>query len=161
MPSFDVISKIDHAEIDNAINGAMREIGTRYDFKNSQSKITRIENEIEMIADDNYKIEQVSEILRTYCVRRKINTGFLTFLDIKDSSGGLLKQKVTITEGIDREISQKINKEIKSSKLKVQVEIRGEELRINGKKRDQLQECIGIIKNLKIKQPLQFINFRD
>ena len=79
MPSFDIVSKIDYAELDNAINGAMREISTRYDFKNSKSQITRNEKQIEMIADDNYKIDQVSEILRTYCVRRKINTGFLTF----------------------------------------------------------------------------------
>ena len=98
MPSFDIVSKIDYAELDNAINGAMREISTRYDFKNSKSQITRNEKQIEMIADDNYKIDQVSEILRTYCVRRKINTGFLNFSDIKDASGGLLKQFVTINE---------------------------------------------------------------
>ena len=96
MPSFDIVSKIDYAELDNAINGAMREISTRYDFKNSKSQITRNEKQIEMIADDNYKIDQVSEILRTYSVRRKINTGFLNFSDIKDASGGLLKQFVTI-----------------------------------------------------------------
>jgi len=161
MPSFDIISKIDYAELDNAINGAMREISTRYDFKNSKSQITRNDKEIEMIADDNYKIDQVSEILRTYCVRRKINTGFLNFSDIKDASGGLLKQLVKINEGIDRDISQKINKEIKSLKLKIQVEIRGDELRINGKKRDQLQDCIQIIKEMGIKQPLQFTNFRE
>ena len=94
-------------------------------------------------------------------MRRKINTGFLNFSDIKDASGGLLKQFVTINEGIDRDISQKINKEIKSLKLKVQVEIRGDELRINGTKRDQLQECIQIIKEMGIKQPLQFTNFRE
>ncbi len=161
MPSFDIVSKIDYAEIDNAINGAMREISTRYDFKNSKSKITRNDNQIEMIGDDNYKIDQVSQVLKTYCVRRKVNTGFLTFLEIKDSAGGLLRQIVSIKEGLDRETSQKINKMIKSQKYKIQVEIRGEEIRVNGKKRDQLQECMQAIKDMGIKQPLQFVNFRE
>jgi hypothetical protein len=135
MPSFDIVSKTDLAEVDNAINSAMREITTRYDFKNSQSKISRESNEIELMAEDQYKIDQVQQIFR--------------------------RQKSKIVQGIDREISQKINKIIKNSKFKVQFSIRGEELRITGAKRDVLQEVIQTIKNLEIKQPLQFINFRD
>ena len=161
MPSFDIVSKTDLAEVDNAINSAMREITTRYDFKNSQSKILRESDEIELIAEDQYKIDQVQQIFRTHLVKRKVSTGAFDFSKIEDARGGMLRQKSKIIQGIDSEISQKINKIIKNSKFKVQFSIRGEELRITGTKRDVLQEVIQTIKNLEIKQPLQFINFRD
>ena len=161
MPSFDIVSKTDLAEVDNAINSAMREITTRYDFKNSQSKISRESDEIELMAEDQYKIEQVQQIFRTHLVKRKVSTGAFDFSKIEDAKGGMLRQKTKIIQGIDREISQKINKIIKNSKFKVQFSIRGEELRITGAKRDVLQDVIQTIKNLEIKQPLQFINFRD
>ena len=161
MPSFDIVSKTDLAEVDNAINSAMREITARYDFKNSQSKISRESDEIELMAEDQYKIEQVQQIFRTHLVKRKVSTGAFDFSKIEDAKGGMLRQKTKIIQGIDREISQKINKIIKNSKFKVQFSIRGEELRITGAKRDVLQEEIQTIKNLEIKQPLQFINFRD
>ena len=161
MPSFDIVSKIDLAEVDNAINSAMREITTRFDFKNSQSKISRESDEIELMAEDQYKIDQVQQIFRTHLVKRKVSTGAFDFSKIQDAKGGMLRQKSKIIQGIDREISQQINKIIKNSKFKVQFSIRGEELRITGAKRDVLQEVIQTIKNLEIKQPLQFINFRD
>ena len=161
MPSFDIVSKTDLAEVDNAINSAMREITSRYDFKNSQSKILRESDEIELTAEDQYKIDQVQQILRTHLVKRKVSTGAFDFSKIEDAKGGMLRQKSKIIQGIDKEISQKINKIIKNSKFKVQFSIRGEELRITGAKRDVLQEVIQTIKNLEIKQPLQFINFRD
>ncbi len=161
MPSFDIVSKTDLAEVDNAINSAMREITSRYDFKNSQSKISRESDEIELMAEDQYKIDQVQQIFRTHLVKRKVSTGAFAFSKIEDAKGGMLRQKSKIVQGIDREISQKINKIIKNSKFKVQFSIRGEELRITGAKRDVLQEVIQTIKNLEIKQPLQFINFRD
>ena len=161
MPSFDIVSKVDLAEVDNAINGAMREITSRYDFKNSISNIKKDDNKIIFSAEDNYKIDQVQQILRTHFVKRKLNTGSLKFSNIENAQGGTLRQTAEIIQGIDRELSQKINKEIKSSKLKVQTTIRGEELRISGNKRDILQETINLVKGLDIKQPLQFINFRD
>ena len=161
MPSFDIVSKTDLAEVDNALNSAMREISTRYDFKNSQSKIIRESDEIELLAEDQYKIDQVQQIFRTHLVKRKVSTGAFDFSKVEDARGGMLRQKSKIVQGIDREISQKINKIIKNSKFKVQFSIRGEELRITGAKRDVLQEVIQTIKNLEIKQPLQFINFRD
>ena len=161
MPSFDIVSKTDLAEVDNALNSAMREISTRYDFKNSQSKIIRESDEIELVAEDQYKIEQVQQIFRTHLVKRKVSTGAFDFSKIEDARGGMLRQKSKIIQGIEREISQKINKVIKDSKLKLQVAIRGEEIRVSGQKRDKLQEAIQIIKDMDIKQPLQFINFRD
>ena len=161
MSSFDIVSKIDLAEVDNAINGAMREITSRYDFKNSESKVTRIENEIELIAEDQYKIDQVQQIFRTHLVKRKLSSGSFNFSKVEDARGGLLRQKSPIIQGIDKEISQTINKCIKNSKIKVQVAIRGEELRVSGGKKDLLQKAIQLTKELEIKQPLQFINFRD
>ncbi len=161
MPSFDIVSKTDLAEVDNAINGAMREIGSRYDFKNSESKITRLDNEIELIAEDQYKIDQVQQIFRTHLVKRKLSSGSFDFSKVEDARGGMLRQKSPIIQGIDKDISQMINKCIKNSKLKVQVAIRGEELRVSSAKKDLLQKAIQMAKELDIKQPLQFINFRD
>ncbi len=161
MPSFDVVSKVDIAEVDNAINGAMREIENRYDFKNSQSKVSRSENEIELLAEDQYKIDQVQQIFRTHLVKRKLSSGSFEFSKVEDARGGMLRQKSPIIQGIDREISQIINKSIKNSKLKVQISIRGDELRVTSGKRDLLQKIIQMIKDLEIKQPIQFINFRD
>tara|TARA_B100000963_G_C22238963_1_gene499163 strand:+ start:40 stop:525 length:486 start_codon:yes stop_codon:yes gene_type:complete len=161
MPSFDIVSKVDLAEVDNALNGAMREITSRYDFKNSESKITRVDDEIELIAEDQYKIDQVQQIFRTHLVKRKLSSGSFVFSKVEDARGGMLKQKSQIVQGIDKDISQIINKSIKNSKLKVQIAIRGEEMRVSGSKKDLLQKAIQLTKELDIKQPLQFINFRD
>ena len=90
MPSFDIVSKIDFSEVDNAINGAMREIQNRYDFKNSESKITRNENEVELIAEDQYKIDQVQQIFRTHLVKRNLSSGSFDFSKVEDARGGML-----------------------------------------------------------------------
>lgn len=161
MPTFDIVSNTDLAEVDNAINGAMREISTRYDFKGSESNISRDNDSLTLIAEDNYKIDQVQQILRTHFVKRKLDTGSLVFSPIENAKSNTLRQKATIIQGIDRDIAQKITKEIKASKLKVQVSIRGNELRVSGNKRDMLQEAIATVKKININQPLQFINFRD
>ena len=161
MPTFDIVSKIDLAEVDNAINGAIREISSRYDFKNSQSNILRDELKINITTEDKYKIEQVQQILRTHFVKRKLDTSALEFLAVMDGRAGLLKQEINIKQGIDKETSQKIMKEIKNNKLKVQCSIRGEELRISGNKRDILQNTIQLIKEKQFNIPLQYINFRD
>lgn len=161
MPTFDIVSKTDIAEVDNAINGAMREISNRYDFKNSKSIISRESEELELMAEDQYKIDQVQQIFRTHLVKRNLSSGAFEFSKIEDARAGMLRQKVKIIQGVDREISQKINKAIKDSKLKLQVAIRGDELRVSGNKRDVLQKAIELIKSLEFKQPLQFINFRD
>lgn len=161
MPSFDIVSKTDLAEVDNAINGSMREIANRYDFKDSKSSVTRNEDEIEIIGEDQYKVDQVQQIFRTHLVKRKLSSGAFDFSKTEDARGGLLRQKSKILQGIDKDISQLINKTIKNSKVKVQVAIRGEELRVSGTKRDTLQVVIEMVKDLHIKQPIQFINFRD
>ncbi len=161
MPTFDVVTKTDLAEVDNAVNGTMREIANRYDFKGSKSEISRLENEITLIAEDNYKIDQLKQIIKSHFVKRKLDAKSLVFLKIEDAKGGTIRQKVNILQGIDREISQKIVKTVKETKSKVQVSIRGDELRVTGAKKDVLQNVIQLIKNMDINQPLQFINFRD
>ena len=139
----------------------MREITSRYDFKNSESKIIRVDNQIELMAEDQYKIDQVQQIFRTHLVKESYHLVLFNFQKLRMRGEGMLRQKSPIIQGIDKDISQIINKTIKNSKLKVQVSIRGDELRVTSSKRDLLQKTIEMTKELDIKQPLQFINFRD
>jgi len=161
MPSFDIVSRTDLAEVDNAVQGATREIATRFDFKGSNCSFERTDQTVTLKADNDYKLKQMQELLRGYMVRRKIEVGALEFGKPEAASGNSLRQVVTVKQGIERELAQKIVKEIKGAKTKVQAAIQGDELRISGKKRDDLQQTIELIKSLKIEQPLQFVNFRD
>ena len=161
MPSFDIVSNTDLQEVDNAVNGAMREIGTRYDFKGTNCTIERSEETLTIRADDDFRLKQVQELLRGYLARRKVDAGAFDFAKPEQASGNSLRQSVTIKQGIERELAQKIVKAVKASKMKVQVAIQGDELRVSGKKRDDLQSAIALVKDMKIEQPLQYVNFRD
>jgi len=161
MPSFDVVSKTDLNEVDNALHNIEREIATRFDFKNSKSKIERQEAVLTLNADDQPKLKQMHELLKAHMVRRKIDPSALEFKDPERASGDMVRQEIVIKQGIDRELAKQLVKAIKDAKLKVQAAIQGDELRISGKKRDDLQEAIALIRTLKIEQPLQFVNFRD
>ena len=161
MPSFDVVSRVDLQEVDNAVNGARRELATRYDFKGSNCSIEQQDQQITIVADDEFKMKQVQDLLFSYCAKRKVNTGSLDAGSIEKASGDSVRQSFTIKQGIEKELAQKIVKTIKASKLKVQASIQGEEVRITGKKRDDLQQVIQLIKNDNIQLPLQYINFRD
>jgi uncharacterized protein YajQ (UPF0234 family) len=161
MPSFDIVSKTDLAEVENAIQGVVREIGTRFDFKGSKCSIERKEALITILADDDMKLRQMQELLRGYVVRRKLDASALDFKDPQKASGNSLRQEVAVKEGIDQALAKRIVKEIKDSKLKVQVSIQGDELRVSSKKKDDLQDTIAFVRGLKIEQPLQFVNFRD
>ena len=161
MPSFDVVSKTDLNEVDNALHNIEREIATRFDFKNSKSKIERQEAVLTLNADDQPKLKQMHELLKAHMVRRKIDPSALEFKDPERASGDMVRQEIVIKQGIDRELAKQLVKAIKDAKLKVQAAIQGDELRISGKKRDDLQEAIALIRTLKIEQPLQFVNFRE
>jgi len=161
MPSMDVVSKTDMAEVENAVQGAMREVGTRFDFKGSKCSVEVVESTLVVLADDDLKLKQVDELIRGYLTRRKVDAGAFEFGAGEKASGNTLRQVVTIKQGIEREVAQKITKAVKSSKLKIQAAIQGDELRISGKKRDDLQAAMAMIKDLKIDLPLQFIYFRD
>ena len=161
MPSFDIVSRTEIPEVDNAIQGAMREIGTRFDFKGSKCNIERTDETLLLTADDDMKLRQVQEMLRGYLAKRKVDAGAFDFGKPETASGNTVRQTVTIKQGIEREIAQKIVKAIKGAKKKTQVAIQGDELRVSGKKRDDLQDAIALIKDLKIELPLQYVNFRD
>ena len=161
MPSFDVVSRTELPEVDNAIQGAMREIGTRFDFKGSHCTLERTDETIVIHADDDMKLKQMQELLRGYLARRKVEIGAFEFQKAGAASGNTVRQNVLIKQGIERELAQKILKAIKAAKLKAQVAIQGPELRVSGKKRDDLQSVIALIKSQKIEQPLQYVNFRD
>lgn len=161
MPSFDVVSKTELAEIENAIQGVVREIGTRFDFKGSKCTIERKDAVITVNADDELKLKQMQELLKVHVTRRKLDAGCLEFKEEQKATGNSRRQEVLVKQGIDQVLAKRIVKEIKDSKLKVQASIQGDELRISGKKRDDLQDAIAHVKGMKIEQPLQFVNFRD
>jgi len=161
MPSLDVVSKIDGAEVDNVVNGVAREVNTRYDFKDTMCSMERSGNTITIAADNNLLLQQMHNLLYTYCARRGIDNNFLDFKPPQTATKGSLRQEVLIREGIDQTVGKQIIKMIKANKLKVQVAIQGDELRISGKKRDELQLTIESIKEMEIPLPLQYINFRD
>ncbi len=161
MPSFDVVSRIDLAEVDNALAGITREIATRFDFKGSKCSIERKEGVLTVLADDDLKLKQMHELLKVHMTRRKVEPGALDFKTPEKASGNAVRQIIALRQGVDTDLGRRLVREIKDSKLKVQVSIQGDELRVTGKKRDDLQEAIAVIRGLKIEQPLQYINFRE
>ena len=161
MPSFDVVSSPDIQEIDNAINNTKREVDNRFDIKNTNSTIERNDFSITIETTDNTKLTQFNDILKNNIVRRKIDPKFIHLKSTETASGNRVRQFIDILNGISKEDSKKITNLVKSSKAKVQASINGDEVRITGKKRDDLQSMIELLKSSDIKIPLQFQNFRD
>ena len=161
MPSFDVVSSPDIQEIDNAINNTKREVDNRFDFKNTNSSIERSDFSITIETTDNTKLSQFNDILKNNIVRRKIDPKFIHVKSTETASGNRVRQFIDILNGISKEDAKKITNLVKSSKAKVQASINGDEVRITGKKRDDLQSMIELLKTSDIKIPLQFQNFRD
>jgi len=161
LPSFDIVSRIDLAEVDNALAGITREIATRFDFKGSKCSIERKEGELSVLADDDLKLKQMHELLKVHMTRRKVEPGALDYKPPEKASGNTLRQTIALRQGVGADLARQLIREIKDSKLKVQVSIQGDELRISGKKRDDLQGAITVIRGLKLEQPLQYINFRE
>lgn len=161
MPSFDIVSKVDMQEVDNAVNSLRREIEQRFDFKGSNSSIERDDATITVLADNDQKLQQIEEMLKVHFTRRKIDSKALEFDKSEQASGNMVRQKVTVIQGIETDLAKKLVKDIKASKIKVQASIRGDELRVDGKKRDDLQQVITLLKDADVELPLQYINFRD
>ncbi|MEM7619365.1 MAG: YajQ family cyclic di-GMP-binding protein [Pseudomonadota bacterium] len=161
MPSFDIVSQTDMAEVDNALQNMTREMVQRYDFKGSNCKIELQDQEITLYADDDMKLRQMHELLQGHLAKRKIDSGVVDYKPVEPAAGQSVRQKAMIKQGIDKELAKKIVKDLKATKMKVQVSIQGDEVRVNGKKRDDLQDAIEHVKSLKIEQPLQYVNFRD
>ena len=161
MPSFDVVSRTDLMEVDNAIHGVEREIKQRFDLANTKCSVSRSDNTMTLIADNNTKMEQVVELLRLYLAKRHVELGALDFGTPQNAAGGALRETVSIKQGIDGDLGRMISKEVKRAKMKVQVTIQGQELRVSGKKRDDLQATISLIKAMENQQPVQFVNYRE
>lgn len=160
MPSFDVVSEIDMHELNNAIDQTNREVSTRFDFKGTDSRVELSDNVITLIAPTEFQVKQIDDILQTRLSKRGIDIKCLDHGKISENINEA-RQPVTIRQGIDKELAKKIIRIIKDSKLKVQSAIQGEQVRITGKKRDDLQEVIALLKKSNTELPLQYVNFRD
>ncbi len=160
MPSFDVVSEVDHHEVANAVDQANREVTTRFDFKGTQSHFELKDNVIAMATESEFQLSQMLDILYSKLAKRGIE---LACVDPDEPviMAKTATRNVTIREGIDTDLGKKIVKQIKASKIKVQASIQGDQVRVTGKKRDDLQQTIALLKGEEIELPLQFKNFRD
>ncbi len=160
MPSFDIVSEVDTHELTNAVDQANRELDTRFDFKGVEASFTREDNVISQAAPSEFQLQQMTDILRARLAARKIDTRCLEFGDVETNLAGA-RQKITVKQGIEREMAKKIGNEIKAAKLKVETQINGDKLRVTGKKRDDLQAAMALLRSKEFEQPVQFDNFRD
>ena len=160
MPSFDIVSEVDTHELTNAVDQANRELDTRFDFKGVEARFERDENVINQSAPSEFQLQQMTDILRARLVARKIDARCLELGDVETNLAGA-RQKVTVKQGIERELAKKIVTTIKDAKLKVETQINGDKLRVSGKKRDDLQAAMAELRRAEVGIPLQFENFRD
>jgi hypothetical protein len=161
MPSFDIVSEVDKHELSNAVDQANRELANRYDFRGTEARVEQSEKVLTLHADSDFQLDQLLDILRLKLVKRGIE---VSCLEVKDpiGNGKMRKQDVIVREGVDKDLSRKIVKMIKESKIKVQAQVQGDSVRVTGKKRDELQQIIAMLRgNEQIDMPLQFNNFRD
>ncbi|CAG0982860.1 YajQ family cyclic di-GMP-binding protein [Geobacter sp.] len=161
MPSFDIVSKVDMQEVDNAINQTVKEIGQRYDFKGSKSELTLEKDSLKILADDDFRLKAIVEILQSKFIKRGISPKALQYGKAETASGGMVRQIVTIQQGISKEKGKEVVAVIKDTKLKVQGQIQDDQVRVTGKNRDDLQEAIQALKGKDLGIELQFVNFRD
>ena len=160
MSSFDVVSEVDLQEVRNAVDQANREVGTRFDFKGSDAKLGLDGETVTLQAESEFQLEQMMDILHKKLAKRSVDIGCLE-IGKAETANNRARQAVTIRQGINTDTARKMVKEIKASKIKVQAQIQGEQVRVSGKKRDDLQAVIALLKNMDFGLPLQFINFRD
>lgn len=162
MPSFDIVNKIDMQEMDNAVNMTRKTITTRYDFRKSKTEITfnKKEKKIHILTEDEMKMKAVEDDLIGKCVKRKIDAKALDYKEVEPTSKGMIKRDILIREGIDVDTARKIVKMIKGLKLKVQAQIQDQQVRVTGKKIDDLQSIIGMLKESNLEVPLQYVNMK-
>ncbi len=160
MPSFDIVSEFDSHEVTNAVDQANREVANRFDFKGSDAEFEQNEDSITMKAESTFQLQQMLPILYSKMTKRGIDIGCMENGNLQ-TSGKTAQQIITLKQGLDTSLSKKIVKLIKDKKMKVQAAIQGDKVRVTGKKRDDLQQVIQILKEEDFEQPLQFNNFRD
>jgi hypothetical protein len=161
MPSFDVVSQVDMQEIDNAVNQARKEVDQRYDFKGTNTEIVLEKNEIRIVTVDGFKLKAVVDVLQSKVVRRQVPMKALSYGEVEPAAGGRARQTITVQQGIATEAARQIVKLIKDSKLKVQAQIQGDQVRVSGKNRDDLQRVVQLLKQQDLDVALQFVNFRE
>lgn len=159
-PSFDVVSQVDMQEVTNAVHQAVKEIEQRFDFKNSKSSITLDEEKIVLVSDDDFKLQNVRDILESKLVKRSVSLKALDYGKIQPAAGDTVKQEAKLVQGISQEKAKDINRLIKESKLKVNSSIQGDQLRVTGKSKDDLQAVITMLRQADLGIELQFINYR-
>lgn len=158
--SFDVVSRVDQQELENALNQARKEIEGRFDFKNSKTSIENTDKEITVVSDDELKLKNVIDIIQTRAVRRGISLKAFEYGKVEPAAQNTLRQKITLKMGIPKDKSKPIFDAIKASKLKVTAQFQGEQIRVTGKSKDDLQKIITLLKGLEYELPLQFVNYR-
>jgi uncharacterized protein YajQ (UPF0234 family) len=161
MPSFDAVSKVDTAELTNAVDQTSREIGQRYDFKGTAAAIERSDEVLTLFGDSEFQLKQITDILYAKAAKRGIDVASFDAEKPEAIGGDRTKQIIKVKQGIEKELAKKMVKLVKESGLKVQAAIQGDELRVSGKKRDDLQACMALFRQSKLEQPIQYTNFRD
>jgi uncharacterized protein YajQ (UPF0234 family) len=161
MPSFDIVSTVDMQEVDNAVNQTLKEIAQRYDFKGSKSQVTLEKDTIKVLADDDFRLKAIIDILQSKFIKRGISVKALQYGKAEPASGGMVRQIITVQQGISKEKGKELNVIIKESKLKVQSQIQEDQVRVTGKNIDDLQEIIQLLKGKDLGVELQFVNFRS
>jgi uncharacterized protein YajQ (UPF0234 family) len=160
MPSFDIVSELDMHELSNAVNNANRAISQRYDFRGTQTGVKQSKEEVTLYSESEFQVQQVLDIMHKELVKRKVDIKSLEEGPVKPN-GKLMEQTLNVRQGIDKDSARKIVKLIKDKKLKVQSAIQGEQVRVTGKKRDDLQAVMAMLKQQDLAVPLQYTNFRD
>ena len=161
MPSFDVVSQVDMQEVRNAVDQSAREIVNRYDFKGTNTSIALTDNGILLESSAEGRLEAAIDVVKGKLVKRKVSLKAISGGDIKPAAGGRVQTLFTLNQGIAQEAAKELSKTVRDSKLKVQVQIQGDQLRVQGKKRDDLQAVIQLLKDLDYRLPLQYVNYRD
>jgi Uncharacterized protein conserved in bacteria len=161
MPSFDIVSEIDHPELNNAVHQANKELSTRFDFKGTDARVEATQTSLTVFADNDFQVKQAVDVLCQKLAKRSVDLTCLDYQEIEEIGGGKAKQIINLKEGIDSELGRSLVKQVKAQKLKVQTAIQGNQLRVTGKKRDDLQQVIAFLREADIGIPLQFNNFRD
>lgn len=161
MPSFDIVSKVDAQELRNAVDQANREIGNRFDFKGSDARVEQKDKVLSIFADDEFKVGQARDIVQLKMAKRGIDLACVEAGKVEVIGGNKARQDLAVRQGIETTLGKKIVKLLKDAKLKVQASIQGEEVRVSGKSRDELQEAIAFLRKQNLELPLQYINFRD
>lgn len=158
--SFDIVSKVDFSEVTNAVTMTMKEISTRYDFKGSKSNVSLDKEELVLISDDEYKLDQLKDVLLGRLIKRGVPIKNLDYGKIEGASGGTVRQRAKLVQGIDKENAKKINTLIKNSGLKVKSQVQDDQVRVTAKSRDDLQAVIAAVKAADLTVDVQFVNYR-